>query len=96
VAQLLDAFYATVPEGERDQAISYLTVGSANLDYRSMTMNGEVMVTVSGIESLVGVIDFVLLSGLCEWPESPEEVDKLLPPPGWFMRNLSEFIKIAL
>jgi hypothetical protein len=53
-------------------------------------------VTVSGIESLVGVIDFVLLSGLCEWPESPEEVDTLLPPPGWLMRNLSEFIKICL
>jgi len=96
VALIVDAFYATVPDEERGTAISYLTVGSANMDYRSMTMNGEVMVTVSGIESLVGVIDFVLLSGLCEWPESPEEVDKLLPPPGWFMRNLSEFIKIAL
>jgi hypothetical protein len=96
VEQLLDAFYATVPEDQRGAVISYLTLGSANMDYRSMTMNGEVMVTVSGIESLVGVIDFVLLSGLCEWPETPEEVDKLVPSPGWLMRNLSEFIKISL
>ena len=93
---LLDAFYATVPEEQRGAVIAYLTLGSANMDYRSMTMNGEVMVTVSGIRSLVGVIDFVLLSGLCEWPESPEEVDKWIPPPGWLMRNLSEFVKISL
>jgi hypothetical protein len=96
MAQLLDAFYATLSDEQRATMISYLTLGSANMDYRSMTMNGEVMVTISGIESLVGVIDFVLLSGLCEWPESPEEVDRLLPPPGWLMRNLSEFVKISL
>ena len=96
MGQLLDAFYATVPAEQRGAAISYLTLGSVNMDYRSMTMNGEVMVTVSGTGSLVGVIDFVLLSGLCEWPESPEEVDKLLPPPGWLMRNLSEFARISL
>ena len=96
MTQLLDAFYATLSDEQRGAMISYLTLGSANMDYRSMTMNGEVMVTISGIESLAGVIDFVLLSGLCEWPESPEEVDKLLPPPGWLMRNLSEFAKISL
>ena len=96
MAQLLDAFYATLSDEQPGAMITYLTLGSANMDYRSMTMNGEVMLTISGIESLVGVIDFVLLSGLCEWPESPEELDKLLPPPGWLMRNLSEFVKIAL
>jgi hypothetical protein len=96
MAQLLDAFYATLSDEQRGTMISYLTVGSVNMDYRSMAMNGEVMVTISGIESLVGVIDFILLSGLCEWPESPEEVDKLIPPPGWLMRNLSEFAKITL
>jgi len=96
VAKLLDAFYASVPEEQHGGVISYLTLGSANMDYRSQTMNGEVMVTISGVQSLVGVIDFVLLSGLCEWPETPEEVDRLLPPPGWFMRGFSGFIKIAL
>jgi hypothetical protein len=66
------------------------------MDYRSQVMNGEVMVTIGGASGLVGVIDFVLLAGLCEWPATPEEVDELLPPPGWLMRRLSSFIKVAL
>jgi hypothetical protein len=54
------------------------------------------MVTIGGASGLVGVIDFVLLAGLCEWPATPEDVDKLLPPPGWLMRRLSSFINVAL
>jgi hypothetical protein len=59
-------------------------------------MNGEVMVTIGGASGLVGVIDFVLLAGLCEWPATPEAVDALLPPPGWLVRKLSSFVKVAL
>jgi hypothetical protein len=81
---------------ERDEIVMYLTVGSANMDYRSQVMNAEVMITLGGLKSLIGVMDFVVLAGLCEWPETPAEVDELLPPPGWFMRKMSSFIKIGL
>jgi hypothetical protein len=52
----------------------------------------------SGLASLAagGALDFTLLAGLCEWPTTPEEVDALLPPPGWLMRKISGFVKIAL
>jgi len=92
----LAEYYSTRTPEQRDQLVMYLTVGSCNMDYRSQVMNAEVMMTLAGTKSLVGVMDFVILAGLCEWPETPEDVDALLPPPGWFMRGMSGFIKTAL
>jgi hypothetical protein len=94
--EALRNYYRSLTPEERDQLLIYLTVGSVNMDYRSQVMNGEVMVTLSGTKALLGVMDFIMLAGLCEWPTTPEEVDELLPPPGWFMRGMSSFIKIAL
>jgi len=89
-------YYAGLTQAERDEMVMYLTVGSCNMDYRSQVMNAEVMLTLAGTKSLMGVMDFIMLAGLCEWPETPEEVDALLPPPGWFGRKMSGFIKLAL
>jgi hypothetical protein len=66
------------------------------MDYRSQVMNGEVMITVAGLRSLAGVIDFVFMAGLCEWPETQEELDQLLAPPSWLKRKMADFIKFAL
>lgn len=90
------SYMGGLSERERDEMILYLTVGSVNMDYRSQVMNGEVMIVLSGLKSMVGAIDFILLAGLCEWMETPEQVDELLPPPGWFTRKMSGFIKVAL
>jgi ribosomal protein S16 len=96
VSEVVNGYYASLsPEG-RNAMISFFTIGSANMDYRSEVMNGEVMVTIGGASGLVGVIDFVLLAGLCEWPATPEAVDELLPAPGWMTRKMSAFIKVAL
>jgi hypothetical protein len=81
---------------ERGDMILYLTAGSMNMDYRSQMMNGEVMIIISGAGSLTGCLDFMLLAGLCEWMQTPEDVDALLPPPGWWTRKLADFVKIAL
>jgi hypothetical protein len=80
---------------ERDELIYYLTVGSTNMDYRSMVMDGEVMVVVGGWQSLFGFMDFMLLPGLCEWVETTEELDALLPPPGGMIRAMAGFSKLA-
>jgi len=96
VVRLLDDFFAGKSEEERDELIAYLTVGSVNMDYRSQVMNGEVMITVAGVKALNGVFDFVFLAGLCEWPETQEELDALLPPPSWLGRKMADFIKFAL
>ncbi|RPH64893.1 MAG: hypothetical protein EHM89_00540 [Acidobacteria bacterium] len=96
VSEVVNGYYDSLTPEQQNAMISFFTIGSANMDYRSEVMNGEVMVTIGGPGGLVGVIDFVLLAGLCEWPATPEQVDELLPPPGWFTRRLSAFIKVAL
>jgi hypothetical protein len=32
-------------------------------------------------------MDFLIIAGLCEWVESPEEVDELLPAPSSISRT---------
>jgi hypothetical protein len=96
VSEVVNGYYDSLTPEQQNAMISFFTIGSANMDYRSQIMNGEVMVTIGGSSGLVGVLDFVLLAGLCEWPATPEQVDELLPAPSWLMRKLSSFIKVAL
>jgi len=81
---------------ERQKVMAFLTVGSANMDYRSMVMDGEVMVTVTGWNALSGFIDFLILPGLTEWIETQERLDELLPPPSGFNRKVANLIKLML
>ena len=78
----LNDYLAGLSPEQKSEMVCYLTIGSANMDYRSQAINGEVMVTIGGMAGLEGVLDFMLLAGLCDWPGTPEEVDALLPPPG--------------
>jgi hypothetical protein len=41
-------------------------------------------------------MDFLLLPGLCEWVDSQEKLDALLPPPSSTRRWISNFIRILL
>jgi hypothetical protein len=79
-----------------DHQFAYFTVGSTNMDYRSMVMDGEVQITMQGWSSLAGLIDFTFLVGLCEWVDTLEELDALLPPPGGMVRSMANFMKLAL
>ena len=81
---------------EREELIYFFTVGSTNMDYRSMVMDGEVQVLVGGWQALYGLIDFILLPGLCEWVETTEELDALLPPPSGFTRGMAGLMKLTL
>ena len=81
---------------EREELIYFVTVGSTNMDYRSMVMDGEVQVLVGGWQALYGLIDFILLPGLCEWVETTEELDALLPPPSGFTRGMAGLMKLTL
>jgi len=94
--RLIRGLLAELPADERDDLVYYLTVGSVNMDYRSMCMDGEAMVTLTGWQSLYGFLDFMLLPGLCEWVDSPEAIDALLPPPGGFARSVAGLMKLSL
>ena len=93
---LILGLLADLTPGEREELIYYFTVGSTNMDYRSMVMDGEVMVLLGGWQSLFGFIDFLLLPGLCEWLETTEELDALLPPPSGMIRAMAGLMKLTL
>ena len=79
-----------------EHVISYFTIGSTNMNYRSMVMDGEVQVTVTGWGTLPGLTDFLMLMALCQWPETQAELDELLPPPGGFTRSMANLIRMLL
>jgi hypothetical protein len=96
VGSLADALQADLTDQEAEAGMAYFTVGSTNMDYRSMVMDGEVQITLGGWNSLAGLIDFLFLVGLCDWVDTQEELDALLPPPGGMTRSLANFMKLAL
>jgi len=79
---------ADLSETEHEELVYYLTVGSTNMD-------GEVMVVVGGWQSPFGFMDFLRLPGLCEWVETTEQLDLLLPPPSSFYRAVAGLSKLA-
>ncbi len=96
VADLASALGSGLTVEEAERAAAFFTVGSVNMDYRSMVMDGEVMITLSGWNSLAGLVDFIFIVGLCEWVDTLEELDELLPPPGGMTRSMANFMKLAL
>jgi hypothetical protein len=96
VKALIRNTLADYPPENRGKALAYLTVGSTNMDYRSMVMDGEVMITVNGWNALTGLLDFLVLPGLTEWIETQERLNELLPPPSGFNRKVPNLIKLML
>jgi hypothetical protein len=98
--ETVKALVATVNERftpeQQEAGIAYLTVGSVNMDYRSMVMDGEAMVITTGWGTLVGLIDFVILVGLQEWIDDLDRLDELLPPPSGFGRWTANLLKLAM
>ncbi|MEJ2483564.1 MAG: hypothetical protein P8049_10755 [Gemmatimonadota bacterium] len=87
---------AEMSEEQMQRSAAFFTVGSTNMDYRSMVMDGEVQITMQGWSALAGLVDFAFLVGLCEWVDTLEELDALLPPPGGLTRTMANFMKLAL
>jgi hypothetical protein len=77
---LIEAFEQILSPEEMDSALMFLTVGSHNQDRRSMFLDGEVLVGVSGYDSLIAMMDMVFLMHASVWPKSFAEFSKYLPP----------------
>jgi len=82
-----------LPPEERESAIFILTVGSHNQDRRSMFLDGETVVAVSGYESLIGIIDFALLMGTTRWVYSIEGIEQMFPKKQSLIRSIAIWIK---
>jgi hypothetical protein len=70
-----------------------MTLGSHNQDRRSMLLDGEVLVAVSGWEALISSIDFALLLGSTPPVASTEEIKKAFPKTGSLMKRVAKWIK---
>jgi phosphatidylserine/phosphatidylglycerophosphate/cardiolipin synthase-like enzyme len=71
-------------------------VGSANENYRSMLLDGEAMVLVSGWTSLYAVPDLILLTGIATWIDEKAELDRRLPPVGGIAGALGRALRMGL
>ena len=93
----LDASYReSLSPAERERVMYFLVLGSANQDYRSMLMDGEASVLLSGWSGVVGLIDFSLISSLSVWIDDLEMLDALLPPPSDMLRGIARRLRFAL
>jgi hypothetical protein len=95
IPMLLGAYNALPPE-QREHVIFYLVSGSQNMDYRGMTMDGEVAVVVSRYRSLVSFFDFVNLVALATWVDTLEELQSVLPSAPEWQREVGRVIKTML
>lgn len=95
-AAAINPLLDTLPLGERPRWAFFLMIGSANENYRSMLMDGEATVLVSGWTSLYAVPDLILLTGLATWIDEQAELDRRLPRPGRFTRALGRVGRLGL
>jgi len=70
-----------------------MLIGSHNQDRRSMILDGEAIVMISGYESLIGFIDFALLMGSTDWINDFETIDKEFPRQAGIIRAVIRLIK---
>jgi hypothetical protein len=89
--QLVEGFLAGRSDTERERAVYYLIVGSANQDYRSMFLDGEASVLLSGRAAVVGLVDFALLAALSVWVDDLGLLDELLPAPSTLQLRLARW-----
>jgi len=58
---------------------------------------GNLLLThVTHWNTLAGLMDFSVIEGLSEWPETQAELDRLLPLPSSLMRSLANLIRLLL
>ena len=78
------------------RAIVYMTVGSTNMNYRSMVMDGEVQILATSWLTIGSLMDFYIIEGLTEWIDTLERLDELLPPPGGMTKWMANLLRLAL
>jgi len=80
----------------RAKAAGYLMVGSHNMDYRGMMMDGEVLYLTAGGGVLAGARDLLLIAGISTWVTTLEQLEELVPAYSEWQRRIGRFIKYAL
>ena len=82
--------------GEIEGVVAYLTVGSSNMNYRSLMTDGEVMLVANKIHTMLGLLDLVFVVGKTTWVDDLDTLNQLLPPYSSLKRKIGRFIDIML
>jgi hypothetical protein len=85
-----------LPAQEYDRIASYLTVGSQNMDYRGMMMDGEVLYVTSGLGVFPAFPDFLTILGSCTWVDDLQALHDRIPEYSEWQRQVGRYIKYAL
>ncbi|MEJ2721713.1 MAG: hypothetical protein P8181_11340, partial [bacterium] len=95
MAPMIEAYrnkvQATMSPEELEKAIVYLSVGSQNMDYRGMFLDGEVAFVASLGGVLTGVLDLLHLIQVSDWVDDYDDLDKYMGSYGWFTRQMSRW-----
>lgn len=92
--RLFRAWLRNAGPGEREQSALFLLVGSHNQNFRSALLDGEVVVAVAGEDAVIGLADFMVVLGLSDWIENPEELKNHFPPQSGIMKGLGFWARI--
>ncbi len=74
-----------------EKAIIYLSVGSQNMDYRGMFLDGEVVFVASRGGVLTGLFDLMHVMGSSDWVDDEAQLDHYMGSYGWFTRHISRW-----
>ncbi len=78
------------------RSAGYFVVGSSNQDYRSMMMDGEVAVALSGRATMNGFFDSIGIAGAATYLDSVEQLNEYLPYYTGFTWKMARWVKVAL
>ncbi|MEE8572979.1 MAG: hypothetical protein V3T20_06930, partial [Gemmatimonadota bacterium] len=78
------------------RAAGYFIVGSSNQDYRSMMMDGEAALALSGRATINGFFDSIGIAGAATYLDSVDQLNEYLPYITGMKWKLARWIKVSL
>ncbi|MGH7723919.1 MAG: hypothetical protein ACREOU_00680 [Candidatus Eiseniibacteriota bacterium] len=82
-----------IEKGAQERILYFATIGSHNQDRRSMMLDGEVLVAISGGAALTTAIDFACLVATATWPRNAAELEAYFPESPGLMARVQRWIQ---
>lgn len=92
-SEVVDAWYAALPDSTRARVIFVTLLGSANQNDRSFLSDGEVVLALSNWPPVIPYLDLLSIIGQSTWVETPAELDALLPRRGALLTRVAHWFK---
>lgn len=85
-----------LPPESRARLAIFFSIGSHNQNTRSMVLDGEVALVVSGFSGLFGLPDLLVIAGLSEWIDDLDELEALFPDYAGIRRRISRWLRVVV